>query len=71
MLAQPRAKTHMKMILRCISKLCQLRTTSNKALSRHGSDIRDHNYDAKYILNMNLIKEVLFFLDCTIYKSAD
>lgn len=46
MLAQPRAETHIKMILRCISKLCQLRTTSNKALSRHGSDITDHNYDA-------------------------
>lgn len=70
MLAQPRAKTHMKMILRCISKLCQLRTTSNKALSRHGSDIRDHNYDAlstKYELNQG----GSFFLDCTIYKSAD
>lgn len=46
MLAQLRAKTHIKMILRCISKLCQICTTSNEPLSRHGSHITDHNYDA-------------------------
>lgn len=59
MLAQPRAQTHIKMILRCISKLCQLRRTSNKALARHGSDITDHNYDA-LSTQYELIKEVLF-----------
>lgn len=43
MLAEARAKTHIKTILRCISKLCQLRTASNEALSRQVSDVTDHN----------------------------
>lgn len=60
MLAQPRAKTRIKTILLRISKLCQLRTASNKLLHV----IAQISHTATVILcqlNINFYKKCFFF----------